>query len=155
MQSMKEDEFMARKSEPEPIVRPRIRFSHEDSALAQFLTRQIDAVSAKKNQREIASEIGLDKPNVISMYKRGETKVPLARVPALAKALGVDPMHLFRLAIDQSYPEIAVVIKQIAGNVVTDNEMQLVKKYRAMTKDTDPTPSTQLISAMKEVVGKK
>ena len=57
---------------------PRIPYAFEDSSIAVFLTDRIDAVQ-KKNQREIACEIGYDKPNMISMFKSGATKVPLEK----------------------------------------------------------------------------
>lgn len=50
---------------------------YSETSMARYLTKQIDALSGIKNQREIAAEIGYDKPNMISMFKRGETKVPL------------------------------------------------------------------------------
>ncbi|MGZ9053126.1 MAG: helix-turn-helix domain-containing protein [Rhodoplanes sp.] len=65
------------------------------------MNKQITAISGVKSQREIAAELGYERPNIISMMKRGETKLPLDKVPALAKALHVDPAHLFRLALEQ------------------------------------------------------
>ena len=38
------------------------------------------------------------------MFKRGEVKVPLNKIPLLAKAINADPAHLFRLALEQYWP---------------------------------------------------
>jgi hypothetical protein len=59
-----------------------------DSAVAKYIDKKIDELKGVKTQREIAAEIDYDKPNMISMFKRGEARVPLDKIPLLAKALG-------------------------------------------------------------------
>ena len=50
-----------------------------------------DAIEASgKTQREIAEEMGLLRPNVISMLKSGEMTMPIERIPAFSKATGID-----------------------------------------------------------------
>lgn len=126
--------------------------------LAIFLTKQIDALSGRKSQREIATEIGYDKPNMISMFKRGETKVPLDKVPALAKALNFDPKHLFRLAMEQQWPGMKKVVDELFSNIASDNEADiLLRPWRAITKERDPSPTSRtaeiLERAFKEIMG--
>lgn len=133
-------------------VRPILKFPHEDSAIAVYLTKQIEALSGVKSQREIAYEVGYEKPNIISMLKRGETKVPLDKVPALAKALHVDPAHLFRLALEQHSPQLAKIYQQIVGYTVTENEFELIDKIRQLTKNTDPKFSAAQLRQIKEIL---
>lgn len=66
------------------------------SAVADFIASRIKHVG--KTQREIAREAGFVRPNVLTMIKRGQTKVPLARVGALARALETDPLMLMKCA---------------------------------------------------------
>src|SRR5947209_7699722 len=101
-------------------TRPGMPFSN--SSIAKFLDRQIHKLNGVKTQREIAVEIGYDKPNMISMFKRGEMKVPLEKIPALAKAVEADPAHLFRLALEQYWPSLGETIQTIFGRTVTANE---------------------------------
>ena len=55
---------------------------YADTPLAQYIAKQIDIqVSLGKNQRLIAKEIGYGKPNMISMFKRGEAKDSLRQDP--------------------------------------------------------------------------
>lgn len=128
---------------------------HADTPLCRFLNKQITAISGVKSQREIAAEAGYDKPNILSMIKNGDTKLPLDKVPALAKALGVDPKHLFRLTIEQHHPEVARVAHEIFGNVVTDNEMALVRMFREVTDDVDPKPALTLLDLMENAIKTK
>jgi hypothetical protein len=62
------------------------------------------------------------------MFKHGEVKVPLDKIPALAKAIEADPGHLFRLALEQYWPELAATVAEIFGRVVTANEEEILIK---------------------------
>lgn len=106
--------------------------------IADYLSKTIDALSSIKSQREIAAEIGYEKPNMVSMFKRGEAKVPLDKIPALAKALNVDPAFLFRLAMEQYWPNQEDAIGAIFGSVITKHETDLIDKIRSWTKNQDP-----------------
>ncbi|GGC10561.1 hypothetical protein GCM10011363_29060 [Marivita lacus] len=52
------------------------------SPRSAFLRNTIE--QSHKTQKEIARDAGLAHPNVLSMMKTGECKVPIARIPALA-----------------------------------------------------------------------
>lgn len=137
------------------VVRKILSAPHADTALCRFLNKQITALSGVKSQREIAAEAGYDRPNIISMFKRGETKVPLDRIPALAKALHVDPAHLFRLALEQQMPEVAKIMHQVIGKTVSDHEFELVQAFRKATKDADPKPEPRLLDMLEDAFKKK
>ena len=112
---------------------------YADMPLAKFISKQIDIqASMGKNQREIAAEVGYEKPNMISMFKRGETKVPLEKIPALAKALNVDTAYLFKLAMQQYWPELGSAIAEVFGTVLTKNETKLIEVVRQAAEGTDP-----------------
>ena len=130
---------------------PRMRYAYEDSSIAVFLTDRIATV--KKNQREIAREIGYDKPNMISMFKSGATKVPLEKIPQLAKALDVDPIHLFRLGLDQYWPDLKETIAGMfdQGGLITNNEFSLIKEVRNIT-NTDPALSLNIKRGLQELL---
>jgi len=73
---------------------------YANSRLAAFVEKRILELRARKSQAEIAHDAGFVNPNVLTMIKQGGTKLPLDRVPALAKALDADPRRLFLLAFD-------------------------------------------------------
>jgi transcriptional regulator with XRE-family HTH domain len=111
---------------------------YQGTRIAEYLAKTIDALSSIKSQREIAAEIGYEKPNMVSMFKRGEAKVPLDKIPALAKALNVDPAFLFRLAMEQYWPGQEDAIGAIFGSVITKHEKDLLEKVRSWTRHQDP-----------------
>lgn len=68
---------------------------------------------------------------MMSMLKAGSVRLPLDRVPALAAALEVNPVHLFpprhqQLAGDTT----AMAFQKIFGTVVTENELDWVRAVR-------------------------
>lgn len=83
------------------------------SKTAAFISRAIEF--SGKSQREIAKEVGFPKPNIISMLKKGEMKLPLDRIPDLAKACHVDPTFVFRLAMEEYHPAIWEVLVNTIG----------------------------------------
>ncbi|MDP3555249.1 hypothetical protein [Methylocystis sp.] len=93
---------------------------------------------------------GLRSPEFNLDDQNGVTALPLDKVPAFAKALDVDPRHPFRLTLEQNHREIADVAHQIFGNIVTDNEMTLVRMFREVTGDRDPKAGAVLIKSIED-----
>lgn len=107
----------------------------------------------QKTQRQIASEVGYDQPNIISMWKRGETKVPLRKIPALARSIGGDPTHMWRLALEQfDEPGVGQAVQEIFGNIVSNNEAELVFHVRQLTNDADVSFSASVMEAIKVAI---
>jgi transcriptional regulator with XRE-family HTH domain len=126
---------------------------YADSAIAKYIDKKIDELKGVKTQREIAAEIDYDKPNMISMFKRGEARVPLDKIPLLAKALGVDPAQMFRLALEQYWPDLREVIAKLFGRLASENEEEiLLKNWRAATRNTDPETSVRIELAVSKMI---
>ena len=104
--------------------------------VAEFLADKIGAID--KTQREIAEACGFDNPNIITMFKRGHTKLPINRIAPLAKALDVDPAYLLRLVMNEYMREAWECVEDIMqSTVLSANEIQLVRAYREVTGDND------------------
>ena len=98
--------------------------------VAEYLTQQIDL--SGKSQALIAEECQFQKPNIISMLKKGTTNVPIAKVGLLSKSLGVDAAHFFKLVMEQYYPETWHTLETSVFNqkYITDNEMEVIELLR-------------------------
>jgi transcriptional regulator with XRE-family HTH domain len=131
--------------------KPKLGMPYAEMPIAQYLNEQIEIQrQLGKSQREIAFEIGYDKPTMISMFMRGEAKVPLEKVPALARALGVEARILFRLALQQYWKADDKAIAEIFGDVTATREKQLVQLFYAATKGADLEPDEGLERKIKE-----
>lgn len=90
--------------------------------------------ASPKTQDEIAREAGFQSSNTISMIKSGKTKLPIARIPALARALNADPRKLFALALQHYHPDIFSIYSKLAPEMlISDKEFELVKSIRKAT----------------------
>lgn len=111
-------------------------------SVAQYLTNQI--ASCAKPQTEIAAECGYKGANIISMFKKGLTKVPVGKAALLAKSIGTDPTHLLDLVMSEYYPEAWDVVQSVMGNVlVTDNERKIIELVRATAAGQHVAPETK------------
>lgn len=98
--------------------------------VARFIKWEI--AQSEKLQDEIASECGFTNSNIISMIKNGVTKLPLAKVGVMARALDVDPAYLLRLTMTEYMPEVWSVMESIFGRAsfVTMSELDLLGLLR-------------------------
>jgi hypothetical protein len=126
---------------------------HASTRLVSFLAQRVLELRPRKTQREIASEAGFIAVNMLAMIKAGSSKLPLDRVPALAKALEIDPAYLFMLAIEQHDPTLARVVKEIFGTPVTKNEVAWLEEIRDASGQTDPTLTTKARKAIRGIFG--
>lgn len=98
--------------------------------VAEYLTQQINL--SGKTQQEIAREVGFPKPNVISMIKNGNTKLPISKIAPMAKALGIDPVHLFRIVMQEYDPDTWAIIEEsiLKQPVISANEYEIIQVMR-------------------------
>ena len=102
--------------------------------LADYIAARIALTG--KTQREIAQEAGIASINFISMLKCGKAKVPLARVPALATALGAPFVDLMFLALNAQEPALAAVFAALQPELpTTDDEVALMRAYRILREE--------------------
>ena len=98
--------------------------------VAIFLSNAIK--SSGRTQKEIADECGFSYANVVSMMKNGNTKIPLQRAPALARAIGIEPRELVARCLETYEPELYELLAEHApGILVTRFELRLLKLMRA------------------------
>ena len=111
----------------------------KSTRVAEFLAQQITL--SGKSQRDIASEVGYENANVITMMKQGLTKIPITKVGAFARALDVDPAYFLRLVLSEYMPETWAAIEDaLDGTILTRNERLFIQEYRRRTGNTDPIP---------------
>ncbi len=127
--------------------------THAQEPFHIFLERHINDSPMK--QLEMAEELGFQKPNIISMFKQGKTRVPLHKIPKFAKLLNLDPKSLLIRALSEYEPELLKALDQTFGDVVTRNELEIVHEIRRLSNGSDPKISgIEHKMAIEEFVGK-
>lgn len=128
---------------------------YADTRLVKFLERRISDLRPTKTQIAIAAEAGFRSPNMLPMIKSGSAKLPLDRVPGLAKALECDPALLFRMAVEQLATDTtSLAIDQIFGTVITENERSWILTIREASGNSDPNLTARAQKAIWAIFGK-
>ncbi|MFL2778482.1 MAG: helix-turn-helix domain-containing protein [Paracoccus marcusii] len=129
--------------------------AYEDSPAAIFVRRQTELLAHRKTQKQIAHEAGFVSGNLISMFKSGTSKIPLDRVPALARALETDPALLMRLSLEQAIGLTAsVAVLEVFGTATTANERAWLEEIRDASRQTDPKLTARSRTALRAIFGK-
>lgn len=129
----------------------------EHTAATKFFATRLQEVLTVESisQRDIAGEAGYTKPNIFSMFKSGETKIPIDRIPAMAKALRTDVAHFARLVLLQHYPTLGPEFEEIFGAMPSKTEKLVLTTWRKINGadniDMDAQAKTELKEALKAV----
>ena len=119
--NMNKDEMVA-KTEPE-------------SKFTKYIRKKIEG--SDKSQRELSDLVGYKNPNMIAMLKVGRVKLALDRVPAMARALKVDPMDLFKMALTQFHdPDTCKELLSIIETGVSKEEAEVLEIARSASGGT-------------------
>jgi transcriptional regulator with XRE-family HTH domain len=128
---------------------------HENTAAANFLNDRMRDLKHRKSQKEIAHEAGFINANMLSLLKSGANKIPLDRVPALAKALEADAAYLMRLSLEQSVGVTAAnAIIDVFGTPITINERGWLDEIRDASDNADPRITARSRSALRGIFAK-
>ena len=125
------------------------------SEVAKLITDRVNDLAHRKTQNEIAAEAGFQNANFISILKSGKSKLPLDRVPSLAKALEVDPAYLMRISLEQAVGVTAAkAIIEIFGTPVTANEKAWLDELRDASGNSDPRITARGRTTLRGIFGK-
>jgi len=128
---------------------------YENTRLAKFIDKRVMELRPKKSQIEIAVEAGFVSVNMLSMLKGGSSKLPLDRVPSLARALECDPAYLLRLTLEQVAGNTAAhALIEIMGTPVTGNELGWLQEIREASDNGDPRMTGRNRTAIRAIFGK-
>lgn len=116
-----------------------------------MLRSRVQEIDGLNNPR-IAQALGYPRTNVVAMLLNGSMKVPLAKIPALADVLKLDPVGLLRRVLLEYEPEVWAVIADTVGGdrLVTENERDLLTFIRGLlggddlAMTDDPTLTMQM-----------
>lgn len=125
---------------------------YANTKVARFLDKHIDQV-VNRSHREIAQAAGWTQSNMVTMIKKGDAKLPLDRVVPLARAIGVDPMFLFRMALEQFMPDDETTARMLEF-ICTENEVEILGIVREASGNSDPKINDRQRAAVTEAFAK-
>lgn len=105
------------------------------SRTAEYLALYLDM--SPYTQKQIAEMVGYDKANVLSMFKKGNSPVPIGKVPKFAEVLRMDAKKFLRIALEEYHPELLKAIELIEGDIIAEDERSLLNLIRSECGDID------------------
>lgn len=132
-----------------------MKYPHEDTRLAKYINKRIDELKGVKTQAEIAAQAGFTNANFLSMLKVGSSKLPIDRVPDLARALDADPAYVLRLTLEQQLGEVAArAVNELLGTPLSKNEREWIDELRVASDNLDPHITRKTRSSLRAIFGK-
>lgn len=89
------------------------------------------------------------------MLKVGSSKLPIDRVPDLARALDADPAYVLRLTLEQQLGEVAArAVNELLGTPLSKNEREWIDELRVASDNLDPHITRKTRSSLRAIFGK-
>jgi predicted DNA-binding transcriptional regulator AlpA len=104
-----------------------------------FISQGQDAI--KKSDEEMAQALGFSRTNIYTGIKQGLMKMPIGKVPLLARALDVPASEVLEVLLRDYMPEMLEVVRKVWGPLdLTTNEKKLIEAYRTLAQGHDVEP---------------
>jgi predicted DNA-binding transcriptional regulator AlpA len=111
----------------------------ETPALATFLVEH--QARLEKSDEDMAEALGFSRASIYTLIKEGKMKLPISKVPLLARALDVPASDVLTVVLTEYEPESMEVIRKTWKPIqLTANEKKLVTAYRSLAGDQDVEP---------------
>lgn len=102
----------------------------DERSVAQILDDAIVA-NPQIKQKTIAEAAGFEKPNVIYMFKKGLSKIPLDKAGRVAKAVGLDPREFWFKCLLEYTPDVYKEFESVNKQpTMTATEIAFIKAAR-------------------------
>lgn len=96
---------------------------------------------ARVTDQELATALGYESTKVIEMFRTGQMRVPLNKVPPLASALNIEPGVLMRRLLADVDPDLLDAIEHCLGAICLSNgERKLIEAIRKANRGAEPVP---------------
>ncbi|MDX8526975.1 hypothetical protein RFM68_20955 [Mesorhizobium sp. MSK_1335] len=120
----------------------------QNRTIANFIEKWANA--SPYSYRDIALVAGFTTADMIYMFMRGERRVPLDCVPALAEALQCDGNELWTLALQQ-YPS-PQIFRAIQEHGHSPNEQAWLNALRTVSGHADPDLTFERSTRLREIL---
>ena len=111
--------------------------------LSQPLVAQIVARQAELgvSEKQLCKILGYEREGSLTGILSGSLKMPIAKLPALAEFLGVDPVELMQSAIPELSPELFATLEVAFSPLrLTVPETNLIRHLRKLSGDRVGVP---------------
>ena len=101
-------------------------------------------------QAEMAERLNYTRPNIITMWKKGRTPLPIPQVGHVAKLLNIDESYLMKVCLHEYHPEMLKAIESTFGESVSEPEKAILEIFRKAV----PKGSVKINASTKKIIRK-
>lgn len=123
----------------------------ENSRVVKEIKHILD--SADERQIEIAHKMGLKNANLLTMIKKGTTKIPASMIVPLCEATQRSPHKLINLYIHEYLYDLKDILVHIKNEGLSEDEEWLLETFRDMEVVLKKTKSSkaELTKSLKKI----
>lgn len=117
--------------------------SNSTSAAPASLVSQMEAQQALLglSDQDLCTAIGFERTIVLTLIKAGTMRMPLKMIPALAAALELDAVDLFKTALLETDPDLLQIITDVFKPLyLSATETKLIRHLRELIGNQQDTP---------------
>ena len=86
------------------------------------------------SNQQICTAVGFEREIVLTLFKAGTMKMPLAKIAALAAVLQLDAAELLKIALRESDPALATLIEETFNPLhLSATEVDMIKHQRKVS----------------------
>ena len=107
------------------------------------LIAQLEVAQATQalTDQQLCDALGFERQIALALIKAGTMKMPLAKIPALARVLKLDAAELMRVALSESDPALSAAIEEVFDPMrLSATEVNLIKHLRKLSGDQAGKP---------------
>lgn len=105
-------------------------------ATSTTLISQLEAAQATHGltDQQLCDVLGFERQITLTLIKAGTMKMPLTKIPALARVLKLDAVGLMRVALSESDPDLSAVIDEVYDPMrLSAAEVNLITHLRKLS----------------------
>jgi hypothetical protein len=121
---------------------------NETTELCLLLRQRLQELGEKASLDTVAHAVGYINPRTVELFLTGEAKLPLDKVPAMARALDLEPSHLFRMALRQYWGDSSEA-SVITRCLVSTDEVAILDLLRSITGETELSLTPELVERIR------
>ncbi|QNK01775.1 hypothetical protein [Dyella telluris] len=119
--------------------------------VSNYLKAKIEATG--KTLKELGAEAGFKQANAFVLLKSGDMRLPMDRIPGVAKAIEADEKELFELALKHYEPTVYKMMqKHYAAGAVDPEEVKLLAEIKRAIGGKSIKHDAKTRSLIQEVV---
>ena len=94
------------------------------------------------SNQQICTAVGFEREIVLTLFKAGTMKMPLAKIAALAAVLQLDAAELLKIALRESDPALANLIEETFDPLhLSATEVDMIKQQRSWSGNAVGAPT--------------